>query len=122
LKGRFIREIRSNDIVHISAPHAAYSAGTIAFTALDSDTELFITGFGYSAQTATDFYVTVNTSTILPAYVAADGNVSRTTNLNAPFFKASASSTISICIGSAGTVSAWLCGVRMPEFDKVEVA
>jgi len=120
LTGRYIREIRSNDIVHIAAVNSQYSAGTIAFTALDSDTELFITGFGFTAQTASDFYVTIGTSTILPVYLAANGSLSRTTNLNAPLAKASASSTISICIGTAGTVSAWLSGVRMPKFSKIE--
>jgi len=121
LKGKPIREMRSSDIVQIAAPHSAYSSGTIASTALDSDTELFITGISYSAQTATDFYVTVNTATILPAYLPADGKFTMTAKLDAPLYKASASSTISICIGSAGTVSAFLYGVRFPKFEKVEV-
>ena len=120
LTGKFVKEVRSNDVVHIAAKNAQYAAGTIAFTALDSDTELFITGFGFSAQSAADFYVTVGTSTILPAYLAANSTLSRTTNLNAPLAKASASSTISICIGTAGTVSAWISGVRMPTFANIE--
>jgi len=122
LKGRPIREIKSNNIVHISAPLGQYSAGTVAFTALSSTSELYITGFGYSAKTATDFYVTVDTSTILPTYLAADGHVERVTNINAPLFKADASSTISIAIGSAGSITAWLCGVVHPTFEKVETA
>lgn len=120
LKGRYIREMRSNDIVHLSVPYDTYSAGTIVSMTLDSNTELFITGVGYSATTATDFYVLVNSATILPAYLSENSNFSVTTDINAPIYKATPSSTISIGIGTDGTVSAFLYGVRFPKFEKVE--
>jgi len=121
LKGRFIREIKANDIVHISAPYDQYSAGTIAFHACSSTEEIYITGIGYSFSAAGMLYVTVDTSTICPVRANAAGYVNLTAKRESPFFKADASSTISICTDTAGSWAAWLCGVREPTFDKVEI-
>lgn len=124
LVGRPIRDIRVNDIVHLAAVQAQYSAGTIKFTALDADTELFITAFGVSSTLASgnNFYVTIGNSTILPISLAAAGQTYVRGTRESPLAKAAANSTISICVGTAGTVSAWLCGVREPTFAKVETA
>jgi len=121
LKGRPIRDIKANDIVHIAASYAHVAAGgTLAFHALSSTTELYITGFGVSAGAAQDFVVTVDTSTILPVRLGAAGETHLITTREAPFFKADASSTISIVAVSAGSCAGWLCGVREPSFEYVE--
>ena len=121
LYGRYIREMRSDDIVHISAPLKGYSAGTIAFTTLDDKTELFITSFSVSSTTGgNNFFVLVNSSTILPISLSQAGEEWKHTGIDAPFARCAANSTISICIGSAGTVCAFLTGVRFPTIDYVE--
>lgn len=123
LAGRYVREIKSNDIVHLAVTNAQFAAGTIKFTTLDADTELLITGFSAAATTAgADAYVTVGSSTILPTKVAANTPAVFITDVNAPFFRAAASSTISIAVGTASTWTAWLCGVRQPLITKVETA
>jgi hypothetical protein len=123
LTGELVRDVRSRDIVTLSVPHDQYSAGTMNFTALDSNTELLITGFMASAITAgADVYVTVGTSTILPIRLAANTPFSVATTVDAPIARAAASSTISIAAGSAGTYTAFLWGVRHPIPSKVETA
>jgi len=121
LKGRFIREIKENDIVHIAATYDQRSAGsTLTFTALDSNTELYIYGVGYSVGGAQELAITVDTATILPVRFGAAGETSIVSEK--PIYKADASSTISIVAVSAGSCAGWLFGVREPTFDKVEVA
>jgi len=124
LTGRYVRDIKSNDIVHVTAKYAQYSAGTMTFTALDANTELFITGFGVSSTLAGGnyFYITIGSSTVLPISLATGGQASYISTRDAPLARAAASSTISLCVGAAGTVSAWMCGVREPIISKVETA
>lgn len=120
-KGRTIREIKANNIVHISATFDQASAGsTIAFTVLSSTSELYITGFGVSAGAAQEFCVTVNTSTLLPVRLGGAGQTSFITGKDRPFYVAPASSTISIVAVSAGSCAGWLFGVVEPTFDEVE--
>ncbi|MCD6138675.1 MAG: hypothetical protein J7J91_08965 [Deltaproteobacteria bacterium] len=122
-KGRPIREIKANNIVHISSVYNQASAGsTIAFTTLSSTSELYITGFGVSAGAAQEFCVTVNTSTILPVRLSSAGEVHITTNREAPFYVAPAGATVSIVALTAGSCCGWLCGVVEPTFEKVETA
>jgi len=65
--------------------------------------------------------VTVNTSTILPTYLNSNQNISRTANINAPFYRAAASSTISIGVTTGGSLAGWISGVRFPIISKVEM-
>jgi len=123
LKGRFIREIKANDIIHISAKFDQYSAGTLTFHACSSTEEIYITGVGYTfGDAGGQLCVTVDTSTILPVRSGTSDIVTMIARKENPFFKADASSTISIVTTSAGSFAAWLCGVREPTFDKVEIA
>ena len=122
LAGRYIREIKSNDIVHISAPHDQYT-DVLVSSDLDENTELLITGFMASGDAAgNEVYVTVDSSTILPTRLAADTPISVVATVDAPIFRCAASSTITISTTTAGSYTAALWGVRHPLITKVETA
>jgi hypothetical protein len=121
LKGRPIKDIKENDVVHKAVPYAQHSAGTLTFYALSSTEEVYIYGFGVSAATSgIEVGLTVGTSTLVPTVLGAAGQASMLSEK--PIYKASASSTISIYQSTGGTTAAWFFGIREPTFEKVETA
>jgi hypothetical protein len=119
LKGRFIREIKENDIVHEAVPFDSHSAGTLTFYVCSSTEEVYIYGFGVSAATGgIEVGLTVGTSTLVPTVLGAAGETHILSSK--PIYKAPASSTISIYQSTAATTAAWFFGVREPIFEKVE--
>jgi len=125
-QGKFVREIKSNDIFHLATNGAVSgSAGTILATTTSSTNKvLFLTAFVVGAKQNSSVYVVADSSTILPTNLAAHGSVEVTGDIDAPLCKIDCTTavTISIYATDAGTYTAYLSGVYHPIFDKVETA
>jgi len=122
LKGKWIREIKPNDIFYIGTNgSASVSAGaTLASGSTDANTEVYLSLFGGSADTAGKLiYVLVGSSTILPISL---GTTTTSISGNPWLYKVPSNKTISIVAGTSGTFSAFLIGVKEPIFEKVETA
>jgi len=121
LKGKWIREIKPNDIFYIGTDgyESASAGATLASGTTDSNSEVYLALISAGADTAGRYiYVTVDSSTILPILLPANNQV---TIRGRPWlYKVGSGKTISIVAGAAGTYTAFLIGVREPVFEKVE--
>lgn len=125
LQGKFIREIKSNDVFHLATSGAVTgAAGTIlATTTTTANKDLFLTHFVVGGKQNSSVYVTVGTSTILPTNISGNANsVDIKASVNEPLYKTGGASavTVSIYATDAGTYTAFLSGVYHPIFSKVE--
>ncbi len=127
LTGRFVKEIKSNDIFYLGTNGAVTgAAGTIlATTTTTADKDLFLTHLVVGGKANSSIYVMVGTSTILPVNISTNANSVRIKGkLNEPLYKTGGASavTVSICATDAGTYTAFLAGVYHPTFAKIETA
>jgi len=128
LQGRYVREVKANDIFHIatSGTISAATAGTILVSGTTSaNHNLYITALGMGVVGGPGAIVcTVGTSTILPV-MAGSGTATHTllTSGNGePLYKVDASQTVSIRAYMTGTYTAFLSAIREPTFTNIETA
>ena len=123
LSGRFMRKVKPWDIFHIASTPGTSVGATATLTSgtTSANVNVIITGFGISASTACNVWVTAGSSTLLPIRLSAAGQTSVISTHDSPLFRVPESTTISIVADVAGTYSAWLCGYREPIISKREV-
>jgi hypothetical protein len=124
LSGKWIRTTLPRDVFHISSPGGTTPATAGDFVIASGTTsatkEVFIYGIGYGSSNATDFCVTVGTSTIAATRLAANDRIEIT---GAPIYRIPPSTTVQIIAKNAtttGTYSGYLFGERRPIPSKLE--
>ena len=128
--GKFIRVMRSSDVVHIASVASTNlgspSGGTtssLCSTTFDSYTEGFLVSYGFThSSTVAEMFFLNDTSTIVPQGInKAEQQQCQITTIDAPFYRVGPGETIAAYSDTAGTACAWGTLIRFPIFKYVEV-
>lgn len=123
LSGEWVREVKSNDILNISTAGTVTvaAAGTITpQTVVGANVEAFVTGIVVGATGNSQFYITVNTSTVFAGAVTGSQSLVVTQPDNAPIFRVAANGTINMVAVTGSTFTASLFAKREPSLASLE--
>lgn len=134
LEGKFIRDIKSNNITHpaIASTSCASTTddegfyGPVCSGTTDAYHEAYVTAYGFSSSTAgAEMFFLVGTtgnliSTVVPTHVEAYKPFCQYEDIDAPFYKIPPSSSIALFSHVAGTFCGWCTLIHHPIFKYVE--
>ena len=128
LTGRFVRDIKTTDIVNVFGKGSPAAANTVAWdqttVTTDANTILFPYIFSAHATTAGQVVMYADGSTIASLLVDGTNQESIITNCNCPITRIGPSSTITLtwlnATATADTYCAWVVAKREPIISKVE--